>query len=152
MYYGKIRKRCLGSTVKSSCHTPFLINVHSTPKRDNRARENRKRLDFVICCSKYVFIHLHPYLTKFHCFSDTLLFTSSNNVLNTLLLLTGSIDILNFILAPIATRFPAIILKIQMQVSRPEGIVGNTRGAELFQQKTSKNNIIGKMFHIVHAI
>ena len=49
-------------------------------------------------------------------------------------------DILNFILAPIPTRFPAIILKIKMRVSRPEGIVGNARGAELFQQKASKNN------------
>ena len=61
-------------------------------------------------------------------------------------------DILNFILAPIPTRFPAIFLKIQTQVSCPEGIVGTTSGTELFQQKVNKNNTIHKTLHIVCVI
>ena len=59
-------------------------------------------------------------------------------------------DILNFILAPIPTRFPAIFLKIQYLV--PKGIVGTASGADLFQQKISKNNTIHKTLHIVRVI
>ena len=60
-------------------------------------------------------------------------------------------DVLNFILAPIPTRFPSHLLEDSTQVSHPEGKTGNTSGAFLFQQKFSKNNTTDKMFHIVRT-
>ena len=66
--------------------------------------------------------------------------------------LTGSMEVLNFILAPIPTRFSSHLLEDSTQVSGPEGKTGNTSGARLFQQKVSKNNTTDKMFHMVHVI